>query len=173
MIVRGEDPSDSTVQVQFFRRRQSWRQVAVWPGHIGLKGWAERHREGDLRTPIGTFTLSDAGGRKPDPGTGLPYHHSSRFVVPDSDPAFGDDTSSAFDYVVAIDFNRVPGRSPLDPERPDGVAQGGGIWIHVDHDGPTHGCVSIPEQGMRFLLRHLAPTDHPVVVMGDDDHLLD
>jgi len=43
--------------------------------------------------------------------------------------------------------------------------------LHVDHDGPTHGCVSVPEDGMRTLLRALLPASHPVVVMGDRDRL--
>ncbi|MEV6184403.1 hypothetical protein AB0M07_46775, partial [Streptomyces sp. NPDC052015] len=29
--------------------------------------------------------------------------------------------------------------------RPLGAKRGGGIWLHVDHGGPTQGCVSIAE----------------------------
>ncbi|MBZ9638354.1 L,D-transpeptidase family protein, partial [Streptomyces sp. PSKA30] len=45
--------------------------------------------------------------------------------------------------------------------------KGGGIWLHVDHGGPTHGCVSLSQQHMRELLRTLDPDQHPVIVMGD------
>ena len=120
----------------------------------------------DEPTTLVTFTLSDAGGLLADPGTRLPYHQSTDFV-PSHDEAFGDSLEGAFNYVVAIDFNRVAGRSPLDTQRPQGRDLGGGIWLHVDHDGPTHGCVSVPEDGMRTLLRALLPAAHPVVVMGD------
>lgn len=59
----------------------------------------------------------------------------------------GEQLEGSFDYVVAIDYNRTPGVTPLDQERPLGQERGGGIWIHVDHGGPTQGCVSLPRTG--------------------------
>ena len=79
----------------------------------------------------------------------------------------GEPLDAAFDYVIAIDYNRVAGTSPLDGTQPLGANRGGGIWVHVDHGGPTHGCVSIPAARMVDLLRTLLPADHPVIVMGD------
>ena len=61
----------------------------------------------------------------------------------------------------------MPGRSPLDGTQPLGENRGGGIWVHVDHGGPTHGCVSVAAPHMVSLLRALLPADHPVIVMGD------
>lgn len=69
--------------------------------------------------------------------------------------------------MIAINYNRKPGTSPLDWTRPLGAGRGGGIWLHVDHDGPTHGCVSIARSHMKELLLALDPDLHPVVVMGD------
>lgn len=48
-----------------------------------------------------------------------------------------------------------------------GGSRGGGIWLHVDHGGPTQGCVSLAQDVMKQLLRTLDPARHPVVVMGD------
>ncbi len=39
--------------------------------------------------------------------------------------------------------------------------------MHVDHDGPTQGCVSLRKNHMKELLRALDPDRDPVVVMGD------
>lgn len=61
--------------------------------------------------------------------------------------------------------------TPLDRTRPLGLERGGGIWIHVDHGGPTQGCVSIPEERMEELLRTLDPAMNPVIVMGDAETL--
>lgn len=83
----------------------------------------------------------------------------------------GETLEGSFDYVVAVDYNRVPGASPLDPVRPLGQERGGGIWIHVDHGGPTQGCISLPENRMRELLRILDPEKKPVVVIGDVEGL--
>lgn len=168
VLVRGATTTSSAATVEFYERvAADWVRVAAWQGHVGQRGWATKHVEGDLKTPVGTFALSDAGGRKANPGSHLPYHRSTAFEPPPKQPGFGDSTADAFDYVIAVDYNRVPGRSPLDQSRPLGAGRGGGIWLHVDHDGPTHGCVSIPAEGVRYLLLHLAPQSHPVVVMGD------
>ncbi|UYQ65812.1 L,D-transpeptidase family protein [Streptomyces peucetius] len=143
-----------------------WRRVAgPWPAHNALRGWTHDHHAGDLRTPIGVFGLGDAGGLSPDPGTRLPYDQDEEFVAPGTG-FLGEPLEGSFDYVVAIDYNRVPGTSPLDKERPLGLEKGSGLWIHVDHDGPTQGCVSLPRERMRELLRLLDPDKYPVVVMG-------
>ncbi len=167
VVVRGAGTGSSAATVELYERVDAdWARVARWQGHVGKEGWATRHVEGDLKTPVGTFTLSDAGGRKPNPGSDLPYHRSTAFEPPPRQPGFGDSMADAFDYVIAVDYNRVAGKSPLDSARPLGTGRGGGIWLHVDHDGPTHGCVSIPQAGVRYLLLHLKVESHPVVVMG-------
>jgi len=166
LVVEGEGRSSSRAVVRYFERRTTWVEVATWTGNVGKSGWSARHVEGDLRTPVGVFTLTDAGGRLADPGTRLSYDRSTLYRAPDSGPGFGDSAADTFDYVIAIDYNRVPGRPPLDYTRPLGNHRGGGIWLHVDHRGPTHGCVSVPKSAMRFLLTRLQPASRPVIVMG-------
>jgi len=171
LVVTGDGAKGTASTIQLFRRSGSgWAAGPVWHGHNGAHGWTDDHREGDLRTPVGVFTLSDAGGRKKDPGAKLPYHRSEAFR-PTGDGVYGDSLEGSFDYVIAIDYNRRPGTSPLDPTRPEGAERGGGIWLHVDHEGPTHGCISVPAAGMKALLRELDPASRPVVVMGDRDSL--
>nr|WP_308407675.1 sigma factor [Streptomyces sp. RKAG337] len=58
----------STV-ILYERTDAGWTAGAAWPAHNALKGWTDDHREGDLRSPVGVFTLTDAGGRLADPGT--------------------------------------------------------------------------------------------------------
>ncbi|MDU0314178.1 L,D-transpeptidase family protein [Phycicoccus sp. M110.8] len=167
VLVAGAGADSSTARVTLYEAGSTgWTRVASWPGHVGRSGWSERHVEGDLRTPVGVYRLSDAGGRLAAPSARLPYHRSSLFRAPESGPGFGDSAADAFDHVIAIDYNRVAGRSPLDRERPLGEGRGGGIWLHLDHNGPTHGCVSVPKAGLQLLLRRLDPGLHPVVVMG-------
>ncbi|KIF75615.1 lipoprotein, partial [Streptomyces sp. 150FB] len=144
-----------------------WHPVTdPWPAHNALHGWTEDHHQGDLRTPIGVFGLTDAGGRLADPGTKLPYDRGPAFSA--SGTGFkGESLAGSFDYVVAINYNRKPGTTPLDWTRPLGARKGGGIWFHVDHGGPTQGCVSLPKARMKELLGRLDPAKKPVVVMGD------
>ncbi|MFF2349130.1 L,D-transpeptidase family protein, partial [Kitasatospora sp. NPDC058115] len=168
VVATGEGKDTNRTGVTLWTRTADGRWLAgeTWQGHNAFKGWTTDHNEGDLRSPIGVFSLTDAGGRKADPGSRLPYDKDANFVVSGTGFA-GEQLAGSFDYVVAINYNRVPGNSPLDPRRPNGSTKGGGIWIHVDHGGPTHGCVSIPEEKMAQLIRTLDPAARPVIVMGD------
>ncbi|MFI1963410.1 L,D-transpeptidase family protein [Streptomyces pathocidini] len=164
---RGEDDTRTTV-VLWTRNGTTWDRTRSWAGHNGKRGWTAHHRENDRRSPVGVFTLSDAGGVLPDPDrdprAGLPYDRSQSFAAPRHWPRTH---WHDFDYVIAIDYNRVKGTSPNDPTRPQGRSRGGSIWLHLDHGSGTSGCVSLPEAGMEYLLRHLEPARHPVIVMGD------
>ncbi|WP_431043369.1 L,D-transpeptidase family protein [Streptomyces sp. P1-3] len=171
LVVTGEGRRSSRATAVLYERTAAgWRAGPSWPAHNALRGWTDHHRLGDLRSPRGVFGLTDAGGLRPDPGTRLPYDHSAGFIATGVDFE-GEPLAGAFDYVVAINYNRVAGTSPLDWTRPLGAKKGGGIWIHVDHDGPTHGCVSLSAPHMKRLLRTLDPARHPVVVMGDARYL--
>lgn len=167
VVVTGQGRNSARSHVVLYRRTGSgWQGGATWSAHNALKGWTDDHHLNDLRSPIGVFTLSDAGGLLPDPGSKLPYTHSGGFSV--GGTGFeGEPLAGSFDYVIAIDYNHVKGTSPLDWGRPLGADKGGGIWLHVDHGGPTHACVSLPEAHLKELLRTLDPAQHPVVVMGD------
>ncbi|MEU6879951.1 hypothetical protein [Streptomyces sp. NPDC046712] len=171
VLVTGQGKDSPTSQVVLYRRTGAgWEPGATWPAHNGLKGWTDDHHAGDLRSPIGVFTLTDAGGLLADPGTRLPYDRGRGFTI--NGTGFeGEPLSGSFDYVVAINYNRKPGTSPLDWTRPLGAGKGGGIWLHVDHGGPTQACVSVAKQHMQELLRTLDPAQHPVVVMGDAESL--
>ncbi|MFS0694217.1 L,D-transpeptidase family protein [Streptomyces nitrosporeus] len=170
VVVTGEGPDSDRSTVAFYTREDpaaGWTFAAgPWRAHNGRKGWTGHHVAGDLRSPVGVFGLTDAGGRLEDPGSLLPYDEQPDFAT-SGEGFFGEPLEGSFDYVVAINYNRVPGRSPLDRERPLGDGRGGGIWIHVDHGGPTQGCVSVPEERMEELLRTLDPEKSPVIVMGD------
>ncbi|MGW0855739.1 L,D-transpeptidase family protein [Streptomyces sp. NPDC002690] len=171
VVVTGEGRNSPLSHVVLYRRTASgWQGGATWSAHNALKGWTRDHRLDDLRSPVGVFTLSDAGGLRADPGSKLPYSHSGGFVVHGAGFA-GEPLAGSFDYVIAIDYNHVKGTSPLDWGRPLGADKGGGIWLHVDHGGPTHACVSLAEEHMKELLRTLDPARHPVIVMGDSASL--
>lgn len=159
----GKDSPDSTVVV-YTKHGSTWDRTRSWPAHNGKKGWTTDHHEGDKRSPVGVFTLSDAGGVLPDPGAGLPYTRSAGFAAP---RWWAKSYWHDFDYVIAIDYNRVKGTPPNDPTRPEGYGKGGGIWLHMDHGSGTSACISLSKQAMEYLLRTLDPNRHPVVVMGD------
>ncbi|MCX5013364.1 hypothetical protein OG765_20560 [Streptomyces sp. NBC_00555] len=145
-----------------------WVRTESWPARNGAKGWSTERTYGDLTSPQGVFALTDAGGLlAPPPGTRLPYDKDRAFVATGRG-VNGESLAGSFDYVVAIDFNRRPGKSPLDSVKPEGEDKGGNIWLHVDHDGPSQGCVGIPKEAMKKVLATLDPAAKPVIVMGPE-----
>ncbi|MFE0175397.1 L,D-transpeptidase family protein [Streptomyces sp. NPDC059002] len=166
----GEDSAKSSIVLytKSGPKDATWEKTRSWSGHNGRKGWTTNHREDDKRSPVGVFTLTDAGGVLPDPGAKLSYSQSTSMQAPHywPKPYWHD-----FDYVIAIDYNRVKGTPPSDPTRPQGRSKGGSMWVHMDHGSGTSGCVSLSKSGMEYLLRTLDPKLHPVVVMGDKANL--
>ncbi|MEY9844422.1 L,D-peptidoglycan transpeptidase YkuD (ErfK/YbiS/YcfS/YnhG family) [Streptacidiphilus sp. BW17] len=161
----GWNSSHNTVSLWQFSNG-SWQRVAQWSGHNGERGWTSDHYAGDMHTPTGVYTLHNAGGRLPNPGTRLSYQYSRGLYALGGHSANGASRSRLFDYVVAIDYNRVVGAPPTDQRRPMGYYRGGGIWFHVSDGNYTAGCVSNPENDMRLTERWLDPAAHPVIVMG-------
>lgn len=137
--------------------------------HIGAQGWGKQ-RAGDYRTPVGTYTLTAAGGYLPAPkGTSLPYdYRPERYLKPGSRFA---------DYVVRINWNVA--RSDWDHVPADTPSidwgRGSGIWLHADsrYDTPTAGCVSQPLEEMRRTLQWLDPKSAPVIVLAPGPLLVD
>lgn len=151
---------------------EGWRRTAgPWPARNALKGWTDDHRMDDLRSPTGVYGLTDAGGLLPDPGTELPYDRGPAFQAPPGTNFDGEPLTGAFDHVVAINYNRVPGRTPLDWETPLGLGKGRGIWIHADHGGATRGCIAVARTKVAELLRKLDPGARPVIAMGPETTL--
>ncbi|MFI6345037.1 L,D-transpeptidase family protein [Streptomyces sp. NPDC050560] len=167
VVASGAGKDSSTSRVTVYRRSaDGWEAGPTWSARNAERGWSDDHHAGDLRSPVGVYGLTDAGGALRDPGSRLPYDRSTGGFHVVGTGFDGESLAGSFDYVVAINYNREPGTSPLDWTRPLGDGKGGGIWFHVTHGGPTHGCVSLSKAHMRELLRTLDPAAHPVVAMG-------
>lgn len=50
----------------------NWKQIVTTPGFIGKEGLG-KVKEGDNKTPAGTFAIDKAFGIAPDPGCAIPY----------------------------------------------------------------------------------------------------
>jgi L,D-peptidoglycan transpeptidase YkuD (ErfK/YbiS/YcfS/YnhG family) len=135
--------------------------------------------EGVNRTPRGTFTLDQAFGRQPNPGTALPYRKvgdSDWWVSDPKSPAYntyrgcapgscGFDESAgenlgragpSYDYAMVIGYNTAPVRA----------GAGSAFFVHVDAGAKSAGCVEVPRASVLALLRWLAPGQHPRITIG-------
>lgn len=160
-----------------------WRRVGArvhaWFGSDGL---TRQPSETLSATPIGSFTLTRAFGREPDPGTALPYldttpadwwisqsgalYNTLQRCAANCPFTLGDPnehlyyTVPYYRYAVVIDYNTR--------NAPGGVVQGAGsaFFLHVTVGEPTQGCISIAQDQLIRLLRWLRPADHPRIVIG-------
>ena len=153
-----------------------WRRVfGPWTARIGRNGFAPPggKREGDGKTPSGSFSLTFIFGAGPNPGFRLPYRRIHPYDYWDDDPASprynewvdGRHASpganpepmdvSAYDDGVAIGYNtaRTPGL-------------GSAIFLHLNIGIATAGCVTLPESELLPLLRWLNPARSPRIRMG-------
>jgi L,D-peptidoglycan transpeptidase YkuD (ErfK/YbiS/YcfS/YnhG family)/uncharacterized protein YceK len=146
--------------------------------YVGSDGLSAHASESISATPIGSFNLTQAFGRQPNPGSGLPYrqttpadwwisqpgslyntlqHCSSGCAFTQGDPnEHLYYTTPYYRYAVVIDYNRYP------------VVQGAGsaFFLHVAAGAPTAGCVAIPEATLVNLLRWLTPAANPRILIG-------
>lgn len=153
-----------------------WRRVfGPWVAWIGRNGMAPpgAKREGDGRTPSGTFGFGFFFGVDRDPGVRFPYRSVDASDFWDDDPSsplynlWVDDRDanpgadpepmdvSAYDYGAVIAYNtaRTPGL-------------GSAIFLHINIGTPTAGCVTLPVGELLEVLRWLNPAASPRIVMG-------
>ena len=154
-----------------------WRLAfGPWSARIGYNGFAPRgdKREGDGRTPTGSFHLPFMFGVDANPGVRFRYRRALSTSYWDDDSSSGNynrwvdsrhdatgrnpepmHVSPAYNYGAVIGYNlsRTPGR-------------GSAIFLHVSHNSATAGCVSIGQKRLVRVLRWLRPAKHPRIIMG-------
>ena len=160
------------------RTTSGWQQVfGPWTAHVGRNGFAPpgAKREGDGRTPSGSYGFSFFFGVLSNPGVHFPYRSiGGPWIVWDDDPGSANynewidnrtqaagvapepmDRSPVYDYgaVIAYNGSRVPG-------------MGSAIFFHVSSGGSTAGCVSLPVSELVPVLRWLDPGRSPRIIMG-------
>jgi L,D-peptidoglycan transpeptidase YkuD (ErfK/YbiS/YcfS/YnhG family) len=175
--------TSSATLTAFERGPNGWTQVfGPWSAYIGRNGVAPagEKREGDGRTPSGSYGFDFMFGVNPDPGV----HYEFRRVT-GSNIVWDDDSSSA-NYNRWIDVNTESAGANPEPmyntpsyfygaviayndARTPGL--GSAIFLHVSHGSSTAGCVAVPTDELLSLLRWLDPARSPVIAIGTLDAL--
>ncbi len=159
------------------RGASGWTQVfGPWTANIGRNGVAPagEKREGDGRTPSGTFGFEFMFGVNPNPGVKFPFRAiTGNNIVWDDDPASANynlwiDTNHASAgvspepmYVGAYGSGAVIGYNTA---RTPGL--GSAIFLHLSSGGSTAGCVALPSRELLPLLRWLDPSQQPRIAIG-------
>jgi L,D-peptidoglycan transpeptidase YkuD (ErfK/YbiS/YcfS/YnhG family) len=147
-----------------------------WTARVGYNGIAKpgQKREGDGRTPAGTYGFSFFFGVRKDLGFHFRFRHAYVYDYWDDDPAsplYNEwvdartenpganpeplHVTPAYDYAAVIAYNtaRVPGL-------------GSAIFLHVGSGTATAGCVSLPRAKLIRVLHWLRPSDHPEIAIS-------
>lgn len=156
---------------------ESWTEVFTTKGVYGKNGASAEKREGDGKTPVGTYQFTMAFGLKENPGSVLPYHQIRQgdYWVDDSGSAYYNqlvntkettqDWNSAedmaasapfYNYGLVLDYNKdcVPGA-------------GSAIFMHCtksEADTGSQGCIRIPEELMKQVIQSVNETSRIVIV---------
>lgn len=141
-------------------------------GHVGRNGVAPAgaKREGDGRTPSGTYLLGRGFGGSGNPGVRFRWTvvdsrdvwvddvRSSPYNSWQRDPARGRWTSAErllqryYALAQVVDYNtmRVPGK-------------GSAIFLHLDHGSATAGCITLQRSDLLAVLRWERPGAHILI----------
>lgn len=148
----------------------NWQMIMSTPGFIGKNGLGKT-KEGDGMTPVGTFSFNKAFGNSSDPGM-----KSFEYTKADSNTYWSGDVRDGMHYNELVSLKDYP---DLDKESSERIAdypihyqyclnisynaegtpgKGSAIFLHVfgDRKPYTGGCVAIPLDMMRFVMRNVA-----------------
>ena len=164
------------------RTGTAWRQVfGPWTATIGRNGIAPPgdKREGDGRTPSGTFGFDFMFGVNPNPSVKFPFRAiTGPNIVWDDDPASANynrwiDTNQASAgaspepmYVSAYGWGAV---IAYNTARTPGL--GSAIFLHLSNAASTAGCVALPQDQLLAILRWLDPARRPRIAIGTVESL--
>ena len=165
-----ETATDAWVSLHEKQDDGTWHMVMTSPGFIGKNGLGKT-KEGDAKTPVGTFHFNRAFGIADDPGCAIPY------VKVDEDTYWSGDPREGFHYNELVNLKDLP---ELDIESGDSEhivdypyhyqyclnisyneegtpGLGSAIFLHCLAPAKpfTGGCVSIPEDHMKYVMQHV------------------
>lgn len=170
--------SGNYANVTFHQKEEDiWTQLLETEAKIGDNGIGKT-KEGDRKTPQGTYHFIKAFGKNQDPGSIIPYTQVNErcFWVDDSNSAYynrfvttdsvSQDWNSAeklllstdsYNYVLATDYNAdcIP-------------YAGSAIFMHCLPTGGA-GCIAIPESDMKYLVQTV--TEDCVLYIDYDENI--
>ncbi|MET9719210.1 L,D-transpeptidase family protein [Streptomyces rochei] len=157
-----------------------WVEAGSAPARFGAGGLADgtTREQGTLTTPTGLYDLPYAFGIAPAPrGTRYRYRpvreeswwcqdNASRSYNRWTEPRPADCRAAEAEHLITYSAQYahalVVGFNYHRPVR----GRGAGIFLHVNGRGATAGCVSVPAEAMRRILRWAAPEARPHLAIG-------
>ncbi|MFE9254946.1 L,D-transpeptidase [Streptomyces sp. NPDC006879] len=175
-------PSHTAGTLTWWERRRSgrWARVGSAPARFGTNGLVEgdSRTQGTSTTPSGLYDLPYAFGIEPAPaGTSYPYRpvgadswwcqdnssvHYNRWVEPRPADCAPHEAEHLITYPQQYARALVIGFNYAQPVQ----GRGAGIFLHVDGEGTTAGCVSVPAEAMERILLWADQEEDPHIAIG-------
>jgi L,D-peptidoglycan transpeptidase YkuD (ErfK/YbiS/YcfS/YnhG family) len=183
ITARAPDTASTSGTVTWWDLREGrWTRAGSAPARFGANGLVEgaARKQGTSTTPTGLYDLPYAFGIKAaPPGTAYPYRrvredswwcqdNDSRSYNRWTEPRAADCRAAEAEHLITYGtqyaYALVIGFNYERPVR----GRGAGIFLHVNGRGPTTGCVSVPEDAMRRILRWADPAARPHIAIGTE-----
>ena len=163
---------DRTAWVSLHEKDENggWKQIMSTPGYIGRFGLGKQ-KEGDFKTPVGTFSFNAAFGIAEDPGCAIDYqqvnsndywsgdqregyHYNEMVSIKDLPDLNKDESEHIVDYQVPYQYCL---NISYNEEGTPGL--GSAIFLHCLGSAKpyTAGCVAIPQEQMLTVMKHVSP----------------
>ena len=181
-VVAAYDTTTAWVSMHEKDKDGNWQMIMTTPGFIGKNGLGKT-KEGDGKTPVGTFSFNAAFGIADDPGCAIPY------TKVDENTYWSGDVRDDMQYNKMVSLKDYPNLDKDNSEHiidytrhyqyclniiyNDACVPGAGSAIFLHCLGPnkpfTGGCVAIPENQMKIVMQNVKPDCK--VVIDSLDHL--
>lgn len=139
-----------------------WEQILECDAFVGKEG-AGKMKEGDMKTPIGTFWITSAFGIKDDPGAGLSYTKVDEYLYWSEE----EETYNQMVDVRTLGREKIKGEHLIEEDPAYNYAmvigyntecvfgEGSAIFLHGKGKNPyTAGCVAVDEEHVKFILQN-------------------
>lgn len=183
LVVVSDSWSATTGTLQRYEKKDAtWKKIGEpWPVNLGLKGMAQKKKEGDLAAPAGVYRLGRAYGYTPMAPVGSDWPYTQ---VDETWRCIDDPSSAYYNKIFSADASKVKDWASAEKMRRDdplykwviNVEQnqpvkagcGSCIFLHVwrKPNSPTEGCTAMPEERMVELLQWLKPGLEPHLVQA-------
>ena len=167
VLVEYQSGSKATLSIHE-KQGGTWKELYSCTAYVGKNGIGKT-KEGDKRTPTGTFNLTTPFGIKADPGANLPYTQVTKYH-------YWCGTSGSEYYNQLID-TRVTDRARtssdeylisyvpeynycmfIDYNASGEAGKGSCIFLHcTGKNSSTGGCVAVPESVMKKIVQWVKP----------------
>lgn len=177
ILVIGDGGSKVTVSCHVKKEDGQWTELFQTTGVYGKNGAEKEKKEGDGKTPLGTYQFTMSFGTRENPGSILNYHKitPADYWVDDSESKFYNQLvntketkrdwrtaewmaggSPYYNYGLALNYNTdcIPGK-------------GSAIFLHCMKsaaDTGSAGCIRIPEEQMKLLIQSVDENTRIVIV---------